>query len=954
MEEARRRLRGVDKKVDLSGLLLTDSDLMRLIPDFPADAVTLDLTGNQLASLPESLGALTGLTTLDLGFNQLASLPEWLGALTGLTSLNLGDNKLASLPEWLGALTGLTTLNLTGNKLASLPEWMGALTGLTTLSLGFNQLASLPESLGALTRLTTLNLTGNKLASLPESLGALTGLTTLHLGFNQLASLPESLGALTGLTTLDLEDNELASLPESLGALTTLTTLNLAHNRLARLPESLGALTTLTTLNLTGNKLASLPEWLGALTELTTLDLTGNQLASLPEWLGSLTSLQGRRMPSPQSLGLLVGGNPLPPEILAAAAEGQEALWRLLSATAEGAVQVAEAKLLLVGPGQAGKSSLLATLCGEPWDDDRQTTHGLALRTLNTEYEDRPLTLRAWDFGGQEAFQPAHQVFFTDPAVYVVLWHPRPGVTANMVEQWIAMVAHRAPDARVLVVASRGGPKSRADDVDQDALRDRFGNLIVGFWSIDSEHDDERFDALRTAILKAADSLPNLRRSYPKRWLDVADYLAAEGRPVVGYSEYEAIAAEHGLDKQAARDLAVNSGKTGRWVYFGDVWDLSQVVVLKPEWLNVAIASVLHSQGLVDSNGLVTHSALGELWSDPATPGGPYEVAHQRMFLALMQMYELTYDVSTEHAAEPVSLIAQLVPNTRPDMSVWEDFRPADRVYEQTCRLSEGPAGPQVLPEALMFRLIVRFHLQRFRDVERPQGVHWRGGMVLQSRYGARALVTARSDVGVRVQARGVDARSFVRQVAEDVRQCVERFWEGVTVRLMVPCADVCTFEPGAGQFSVEKLIRSYDDGDITVRCPLDECNAKLSIASLLGDIGPQSETDTQRHLLEVLGRMGANLERIGSDVLDVKQGQEAVVATFADFQQQISSLLTSLTDEAANGPRLFLLEPVDPSFFKPQWTATQMRLTLVCEHSRQPVRALANDPSAGVYVFEV
>ena len=46
VEEARRRLRGVDKKVDLSGLLLTDSDLMRLIPDFPADAVTLDLTGS--------------------------------------------------------------------------------------------------------------------------------------------------------------------------------------------------------------------------------------------------------------------------------------------------------------------------------------------------------------------------------------------------------------------------------------------------------------------------------------------------------------------------------------------------------------------------------------------------------------------------------------------------------------------------------------------------------------------------------------------------------------------------------------------------------------------------------------------------------------------------------------------------------------------------------------------
>jgi hypothetical protein len=155
---------------------------------------------------------------LDLGGNQLTALPESLGGLTTLYTLYLYGNQLTALPESLGGLTALTGLDLGGNQLAALPESLGGLTALAGLYLGGNQLAALPESLGGLTALTTLGLGGNRLAALPEWLGGLTALTTLYLGGNRLAALPESLGGLTTLYTLDLDGNPLVSPPADVAA----------------------------------------------------------------------------------------------------------------------------------------------------------------------------------------------------------------------------------------------------------------------------------------------------------------------------------------------------------------------------------------------------------------------------------------------------------------------------------------------------------------------------------------------------------------------------------------------------------------------------------------------------------------------------------------------------------------------------------------------------------------
>jgi GTPase SAR1 family protein len=87
-----------------------------------------------------------------------------------------------------------------------------------------------------------------------------------------------------------------------------------------------------------------------------------------------------------------VGGNPLPPEVLAVAVKGTQPLLAFLREVARDGISISEAKLLFVGAGEAGKSSLLAALRGEPWQENRPQTHGMQIKPVDVTHAGRAIT----------------------------------------------------------------------------------------------------------------------------------------------------------------------------------------------------------------------------------------------------------------------------------------------------------------------------------------------------------------------------------------------------------------------------------------------------------------------------------------------------------------------------------------------------------------------------------
>jgi Leucine-rich repeat (LRR) protein len=81
----------------------------------------LNLSENQLKSLPSDIPENTVLRELDLSYNALTQLPPSLWKCQQLTQLSLESNLLTTLPNGISALKDLSTLSIGKNPLESIP-----------------------------------------------------------------------------------------------------------------------------------------------------------------------------------------------------------------------------------------------------------------------------------------------------------------------------------------------------------------------------------------------------------------------------------------------------------------------------------------------------------------------------------------------------------------------------------------------------------------------------------------------------------------------------------------------------------------------------------------------------------------------------------------------------------------------------------------------------------------
>ncbi len=883
----------------------------------------------------------------------LTDLPPSIGDLTALRRLDLSNNRFSSIPSVLQRLRNLEVLDLSGNPLASLPNWLFELTSLQSLELTNCQVRELPSALAKLTRIRKLHIGANSLTALPDEIGALSELQELIASHNALVSLPTSIGRLSKLQLLYAYSNKLSSLPDSVGKLSSLRELHVSQNMLEGVPATLTNLSRLELLGLAGNTLKVLPDSL-APPNLEKLFLSDNHLTDLPSALGAISALRE----------VDVRGNPLALEISEARGQGLDALKRYLRAKNAARVVLNEAKLILVGEGEVGKTSLLAALRDEGWQEGRPTTHGIEIKRIELH---RPglgtILLNAWDFGGQRVYRPTHQLFFSAPAIYLVVWKPREGAQQGLVKEWISLIKNRAAGARVIVVATHGGPQGRKPDIDRQELWDQFGkDTILDFVTVDSK-PDERGERpglleLKRAIAEAAFQLPEVGRAIPKRWADVRDHLKRVTEPYLSTHDLVGLCCAQGMSPEDARDFIRVSHSLGDIIHYEHDPVLRDIVVLKPDWLATAISFVLDDGVTRDNHGLVSAQRLSEVWDDPNRKMARYAPRLHAVFRRLMERFDLCYRIADTEASPggEVYLVAQLVPDIRPTlMTCWPlEREPGDDEQVQLCKVVHGPSGRPESAEGIFFQLVVRLHKYSLGRSDHAKSVHWQRGLVLRDDFGASALL---EHVGgdIRVTVRSPYPERFLSILAHEVKWLVENFWSGLKCNVMVPCADLCS-KSKSGLFEVEKLIDSKRRGKHEYPCSVcgdwPEIDGLLRHAPAarpnpLGGLVLNSSM-ALKELTEIRNVVSSQVERR----LDgLETGQRELVSRVEDA---FLGLMRALDDEARDGPRLFSLEPVDRKLFRsPKWAGGEFRVTLWCEHSRLPLTALnsAGD-TRGVYTI--
>ncbi len=270
---------------NLQELYLNNNGLVSLPENiiFPKNLRELYLNNNKLKSLPDNIIFPESLQVLHLNFNELSSLPEKIKFPESLKILRLNHNELSSLPKNIIFPESLEELYLNHNKLSLLPENIIFPKNLQELRLSNNKLKSLPEKIIFPKSLQVLYLDDNDLVLLPEKIIFPESLQVLYLFKNKLKSLPENIIFPKSLQELYLNNNELSSLPEKLIIPESLQTINLNNNRLKSLPENIIFPKSLHELYLNNNELSSLPENINFPKNIQKLELNNNELSSLPE-----------------------------------------------------------------------------------------------------------------------------------------------------------------------------------------------------------------------------------------------------------------------------------------------------------------------------------------------------------------------------------------------------------------------------------------------------------------------------------------------------------------------------------------------------------------------------------------------------------------------------------------------------------------------------------------------
>ncbi len=216
-----------------------------------------------------------------------------------------------------------------------------------------------------------------------------------------------------------------------------------------------------------------------------------------------------------------------------------------------GSAEVRRCKVLMLGNGSAGKTSLSLVLQGEDVKKAKKlgSTHGVLFwqHRLKSQGARRAYNRHIWDFGGQDIYHNAHRLFVSAGAVFVVLWDPaQDGEEAPMdkhgfqdvwrpLSYWLGYIRMACPYApEILVVCNRhAGSKlsvqeirTRFDKQCQACGEDRNVRLcVVDLWE-------------RTPEGKASPPIQDLQKlDVVESWVDEAiqRVIAVQGTKVPSY-----------------------------------------------------------------------------------------------------------------------------------------------------------------------------------------------------------------------------------------------------------------------------------------------------------------------------------------------------------------------------------------------------------------------------------
>jgi internalin A len=456
-------------------------------------------------------------------------------------------------------------------------------------------------------------------------------------------------------------------------------------------------------LNLSYCSIKELPREIKELKKLKRLILFSCNLEKLPEEIDQLNKLEI----------LDLRDNPLsiPPEILHQINNPKAILKAYLSRVRR---PLYEAKVIFVGQGGVGKTSLIRRVLQGGFNPGEEKTDGISINkwAIETLQEKEKIKINIWDFGGQEIMHATHQFFLTKRSLYLLVMDARLTQEENRIEYWLKIIQSFGGESPILIVGNK--TDQHPLDIDSTGLKKKYPN-IIGILET-SAKTGAGIKKLEAEIAKQVDKLPHVRDLLPEMWFTVKSQLEVLGKSnnFITYDEYLALCNTNDIwDETSQRTLIGFLHDLGVILHFQDDPRLEALGILNPQWVTNGVYKILNSYELFQNQGKLTLSMLNKILNLPEYP------TDKRLFIVdMMKKFELCYVIESDQSF----LVPDLLPKDEPFTGEWRGSLTFQYHYN-------------ILPSSIITRFIVHMNAYIHKTV-------WRSGVIIKN-GGNTALIKA-------------------------------------------------------------------------------------------------------------------------------------------------------------------------------------------------------------------
>jgi len=649
----------------------------------------------------------------------------------------------------LARLKKLRGLSLHSNRISNISSLQN-FSQLTDLSLWDNQITDVTPLQG-LTNLAILDLSENQITDIAPLQG-LTQLGNLYLGENQITNITP-LKSLTRLMYLYLDENQITDIIPLQG-LTQLVGLRLSKNHITDITPLQG-LTQLRMLKLQSNRIDTLP-----------LFLT-NQFKNITVSDSRIWGIED---------GVHLHGNPLTDPPMEVIEQGHDAIARYFERKEKEAfTTIREAKLILVGDGAAGKTSLKNRLQdpAAPLPEAYERTRGIEI--CDWEFEDGFIA-HIWDFGGQDVYYPVHRFFFSENTLFVLLASTR--TEQHNFEYWIPTIFQFGGKSPIIIGQTCfDGHKMQWNDIGTYTDNAQFNVIRNGdsfFHQIHLSKDkNEGLDNIKCDIIHQAKKLPHFSKEVPLSWVEVREKLAQNKTLCIHYSEFVDIC--RALNPQSfsrdedCKDCCSFLHNIGFLFWYHQNNILREWVVLKPELAVEAVYKIIDDEDIINRSGLIQANDFARLWADTRYKN------HHNVLKEMLKEFRVAFSKKHSDSEYILPTLLKSIPKERN----WNETKCITIEYEF-----------KFMPRAIVNQLSAEMSKHISIDEQENQEV-WNNAVNFIYANGAKCQV--KEDLSARkiiIKATGDDARGLIMLTMDALDTIISKY-RGVGYEILIPCTCV-------------------------------------------------------------------------------------------------------------------------------------------------------------------